>query len=301
MSFTLNKFKISSGILHTSIKILEYFKELIISDDIQKINKLFISDLSYSIIFLEQCGYIKKLNNKQYIILKSFDSSEYKLKIKELLKEYIINYNPLWTNRIKWGLSSMTKDLTINELHCFNEVALLDFNKIENIFWWNELPYFEDQNINKRKIGAIGEYLTILYETNKTKSKPIQTSLIGSFHGYDVLSINNNILDTKKFIECKTTIMKDNYIINITINEWETAISNKDIYFFHIWKLDIKTKISVLYEISVEEMVEHIPKPSDSNYGNFTNASINLTTLLKDKKSSIEYNNLLIFEDLTLV
>ena len=137
MSFTLNKFKISSGILHTSIKILEYFKELIISDDIQKINKLFISDLSYSIIFLEQCGYIKKLNNKQYIILKSFDSSEYKLKIKELLKEYIINYNPLWTNRIKWGLSSMTKDLTINELHCFNEVALLDFNKIENIFWWN--------------------------------------------------------------------------------------------------------------------------------------------------------------------
>ena len=296
MSSSQNKLQLSSGILHTSIKILQNFKKVVKLQEILDLHKIFISEVQYSLIFLENCEYIKHISTNDYIILKSLEPIDYKNQLKELLYNYIIYYKPLWTERIKWGLSSFIKDMTLNESHCFQEVSLLDFENIENIFWWNKLPFYENENLSQRKVGAIGEFLTLKYEKKRSESTPIHISLLGSYHGYDILSLDNKYSNNKKLIECKATTSIKDIIINITRNEWDTALLNAQNYYFHIWKLDIQKRRAILYEITTDELSIHIPNPSNSTYGYFTNANVNLTKILKDKNTTIEYDNLLFFE-----
>jgi hypothetical protein len=291
-----NNFTISSGIIHTSIKILDYFSHEVNLKDIANIKNVFLTDIKYPILFLEKCGYIKTLKNNEYVLLKNISNQNYIEQFKELLYQYIIEFKPIWINRIKWGLSSFTKDLSANELHCFKEVNLLDFDNFSNIIWWNNLPYFDEQNINLRTIGAIGEFLSLKYEKDRINLTPTHTSLLGGFHGYDILSKMQTGSNENKFIECKSTTNHNDCLINITINEWETALLNKEFYFFHIWKLHHKEKKSYLYEFSVEQMESHIPIRSVSKLGNFTNAQINLTNLLSQNYPLTQYENLSIFE-----
>ena len=296
MSFTQNNISISSGIIHTSIKILNYFKKEINIDEINEISNIFNSNIKYSLIFLDKCQFIKKINSNKYYILKDLKSIEYKEKINELLYEYLINFTPFWTKRIKWGLSTFLKDLTVNELHCFTESSLLDYNNIDNIFWWNKLPFYDDNNINLRTIGIIGEHLSIKYETEKTGQKPTQTSLLGGYHGYDILSKKINNLNENIYIECKSTINQKRIQISITKNEWESATNNNNDYYFHIWSINQKYKNSKLYIISSNEMKYHIPNPSDSKFGVFSIAEIDLTNYISKIEPNIIYENLSLFE-----
>ena len=296
MSSTQNNINISSGIIHTSIKILTYFKKEINVNEINEISNVFNSNVKYSFLFLEKCQYIKKINSNKYFILKGINSIDYNDKVKELLYEYLIYFTPFWTKRIKWGLSTFIKDLSLNETHCFNEVSLLDYTNIENIFWWNKLPFFDDNNINLRTIGIIGEQLSLRYEFEKTGKTPTQTSLLGGFHGYDILSNEKNNPLINIYIECKTTIIQNKISISITNNEWESALKNENQYFFHIWNINLNLKLSKLYIISVNEMKIHIPNPSDSKFGFFSIAVIDLTNYIENVNPVIIYENLSIFE-----
>jgi hypothetical protein len=296
MNSILNKLNISSGIIHTSIKILTYFEKEININEINKISVIFNSNIKYSIFFLENCHYIKKISSDRYFIIKEINSNDYKFKVRELLFEYLVNYSPFWTRRIKWGLSSFIKDLTLNETHCFNEAGLLDYSVIENILWWNKLPFFENNNLNLRTIGIIGEQLSIKYENERTKIEPTQISLLGGFHGYDILSKKTDNDYNNIYIECKTTINFKKVLISITKNEWESAIKNKNDYYFHIWIINTKLRFSKLYILSTYEMEFHIPNPSDSNYGVFSIAEIDLTNYILKKEPSVIYENLSLFE-----
>lgn len=291
-----NNLKISSGIIHTSIKILNYFKKEISVDEIYELSNIFNSNIKYSLIFLEECQFIKRITPTKYFIIKEIKSLKYIDIVRDLLNEYLIHYSPFWTKRIKWGLSSFTKDLSLNEIHCFNEANLLDFSNIDNILWWNKLPYFEDNNLNLRSIGIIGEQLSIKYENEIKGYTTTHVSLLGGFHGYDILSKENNNPLSNIYIECKTTTKQNQTVISITNNEWETAIKNSNNYFFHIWVINTNIKSSKLYVINVDDMKIHIPNPSDSKFGIFSTAEINLTSYINKMDPVIIYENLSIFE-----
>ncbi len=290
-----SKFTISSGILHTSIKILKYFHQDISYKDISKFRNVFITDIKYPLYFLEKCGYIKSIKGDDYVLIKNIIIGSHIEQFKELLRSYIIEFKPIWTDRIKWGLSTFIKDLNSNEIHCFNEVNLLDFKNFDNVMWWNELPFYENMNLNLRTIGSLGEFLSITYERDRIKIEPTHISLLGGYHGYDILSKVTESDIRNKLIECKTTINIAKCLLHLTINEWETALNNKEDYFFHVWILNIKENIATLYEFPVSEMIMHIPSPSISQLGKFTNAELDLTTLLKDTIPTSRYDNLSLF------
>jgi hypothetical protein len=114
MSSTQNNINISSGIIHTSIKILTYFKKEINVNEINEVSNIFNSNIKYSFLFLEKCQYIKKINSSKYYILKGINSNDYNDKV---IKHYLYSHA---------------------QVDFFDGFKNIDFDLIDNMVKWTD-------------------------------------------------------------------------------------------------------------------------------------------------------------------
>lgn len=281
------KYGITSGLINSSIRLLEIFsrhKELSYNEVMANQN-IIQTDLTQSLFFLQDLSLIHVFRD-EIVIIEPFEFEDRpELIYKKILKSYIMVFQPVWTNRLHWGVKAVLSDFTLDESHCFKEAGLIDLEDFNVSKWWYSLPVYGNTQNDKSTNGLIGEFLTMDYEESRIGIRPRMMSTESSNHGYDVMSKWSSIESTNKLIEVKTIVNSNNQIIFLSNFEWQTALKNKDIYIFHFWVLKNDEGTAILYEFNVSDLMSHIPLESLSGFGLFDSAKIEVSSLLRDQAS----------------
>jgi len=130
---------------------------------------------------------------------------------------------------------------------------LFDITDKDVVAWWSGLSQllqtYDDELL--KKIGNFGESLTFKFENKRLLAdgfaiNPFDVtwvSRISDIEGYDIKSIRGTLLKLKKSqkdkiqIEVKASVISntDRFRFMVSRNEWNTALSNIDSYFFYCW------------------------------------------------------------------
>jgi hypothetical protein len=179
--------------------------------------------------------------------------------VRKILFDYIINCKPMWGYRIPLGRKEAYFIMTKEEQRCFAEANLMDENITPDcIRWWDEVAngFRSDADQRKNEIGRNGEFLTLLYEKNRTTSIPIYQSIDSNLSGFDIISVVSSENDQKLLIEVKSTnksISSASFFVSD--NEWNVATTSES-YMFYLWILDSTPKLA---KLSPDDVKSHIP------------------------------------------
>ena len=181
-----------------------------------------------------------------------------------MLMRMIIAEKPKWIRFLRMGATdAFVGKLTSNEKQLFREFGLLTQRGIlsdENAEkWWYEAQNlgWDFENEVRAEHGKTGEELSMLWEEERTGSRPIWTSRKNSGAGFDIESIQAHDDTNNRLIEVKATTSRS---VFITRNEAKICDENRESYYFHIWILnrDVQKK-SILCTANAEEILQHIP------------------------------------------
>lgn len=281
------KYGLTSGLINSSIRLLEIFsshKRLSYNDVLTNQN-LITTDLTQTLFFLQDLKLINIFHDEIVII----DSLEFDEKpefiYKKILRSYILVFQPVWTNRLHWGIKTVLSDLALDESHCFKEAGLINLEDFNVSKWWYSLPVYGNTENHISTNGLIGEFLTMDYEEYRIGIRPRMISSESSSHGYDIMSKQNSVESTNKLIEVKTISNSNEQRIFLSNFEWQTALKNIDNYVFHFWVLKNDEGFAILYEFNVSDLINHIPLESPSGFGLFDSAKIEISSLLNEQQS----------------
>jgi hypothetical protein len=190
----------------------------------------------------------------QQIVQEKHEDIALRIQLGHLIESYL----PPWLPVLAFGRSEAMKYLKPDIRQCFEEAGLADGETDEIVNWWDTYSKIsrsakKDKNV---EVGRKGEKLSLKYELDRTKRKPIWKGLGSNFAGYDILSIiDENNLEPLR-IEVKTSnSIPETASFYITKNEWDVAITS-DHYIFHLWALQPKPK---RFPVEVSDVKEHIP------------------------------------------
>ena len=280
------KYGITSGLINSSILLLEIFSKhkKVGYNDFMKNQNLIPTDLSQSLFFLHDLNLIHVFHDEIVSIgPQEFDKSPDYI-YKKILRSYVTVFQPVWTNRLHWGVKAVLSNLSLDESHCFKEAGLNNLDDFDVYKWWASLPVYGNSINNKSTNGLIGEFLTMDFEENRVGVRPRMMSSESSKHGYDVLSKMKSTEYINKFIEVKTISNPSMPEIFLSNHEWQTALRAGEEYVFHFWILNKKKQFATLYEFSTPDLINHVPLDSLSGCGVFDSAKINVSDLLAATK-----------------
>jgi hypothetical protein len=273
---------LSSGIVNSVIKLIHIIKNNggeISNSEFIELSPILYAPIESVIDFIDflNCFNFK---NERVSINSEFKSLEDQIEIyRQINSIFLSRVKPIWIDRLRWGLESVSESMDENTRHCFRESGLLEFNDIDVLKWWYSLPYFKGDERNMIT-GTIGELLTIHFEENVKGRKAVRDSLKSSSKGYDVSSSDHT---GRNFIESKTS--ENGSYIFITRNEWDKSkILNP--YYFYIWIL--KEQHAELYILSSFELIDHVPDKSRSGFGQFETCCVDIKKLLNGLTKSFE-------------
>ena len=119
--------------------------------------------------------------------------------------------------------------------------------------WWQSLleSYQEYDAEKTKQIGDIGEKLTIQHERRRLGLDGIEglharvkwVARFSSDYGYDILSVRGSFFRDKwgmldpiqVEVKSSTIAAESSFSFKVTRNEWNTAQTNPDSYFFYCW------------------------------------------------------------------
>ena len=192
---------------------------------------------------------------------------------RDILYEYICEARPAWANRIPAGREEAFASMNKDELFCFKEAGLACRPVTASIVaWWDEVAeHFRSHTDNDLvQIGRAGEKLTIMYELERTGRLPSWISVESNFAGYDILSCESGMSERKRLIEVKSTQKEmGDAEFYITRNEWETALTSINDYYFYLWEIGKVNKLAI---VSASIMGNHVSK--NVGYGRWISVSI---------------------------
>jgi len=193
---------------------------------------------------------------KQYV-----DGGDLRLAFRLFLYAYISETHPIWAYRIPMGREEAFAVMEKDEKFCFAEAGLADNPVADDVvMWWDSVAKLfrsHDDNANL-EIGREGERLTMAYELTRTGFSPTWVSIDSNFAGYDVLSRESRVQPGRRMIEVKTTQKKLSAAeFYISKNEWETAETSLDRYYFYLWQIGGSKELAI---VSAREMARHISK-----------------------------------------
>jgi hypothetical protein len=273
---------LSSGIVNSVIKLIHTIKNN--GGEISNAELIELSPILYAPIesVIDFVVFLNCFNFKNEVVSinSEFNSLEDQIEIyRQINSIFLSKVKPIWIERLKWGLQSVSESMDENTRHCFRESGLLEFNDIDVLKWWYSLPYFKGDERNMIT-GAIGELLTIHFEENVKGRKAVRDSLKSSSKGYDVSSSDHEGMN---FIESKTS--ENGSYIFISRNEWDKSkILNP--YYFYIWILN--EQHAELYIMSSFELIDHVPDKSRSGFGQFETCCVDIKKLLNGLTKSFE-------------
>lgn len=183
---------------------------------------------------------------------------------RRMLMRMIIVEKTKWSRFLRNGpTDAFVSKLTSNEKQLFREFGLLIREGIlmdENAEkWWYDAQNlgWNIENDIRSEHGKIGEELSMDWEEERTGSRPIWVSRKDSQAGFDIESVQSYDCPDRKLIEVKATTSGS---IFVTRNEAKVCFRNKEIYFFHVWKLNLDdNRRSSLCTVTADEMMENFP------------------------------------------
>lgn len=199
------------------------------------------------------------------------------------IKAFVITYRPIWANSMRQGRMRFVESLSAGNRDVFVAAGLLQSSpSTEVVSWWDDIVGHARlvTDIEKVLQSRKAEKLTIKHEKQRLNqlgiSKPPEwTGLDDNFAGYDVLSYDvKNDNEVNRMIEVKSTVASP-LRFYLSRNEWDTAVSVGDAYYFHIW--DMAAEPPTLYEFTVAQVCPHIP--DDNRKGKWRNVEIPIGAL----------------------
>ena len=218
-----------------------------------------------------------KLTNHGSLNLRCTDSKEI---LRNAILSYVKNKKPLWSKNIIFGRTKLLAFCNSSVYQVFVEAGLEKDITPDVLKFFDQLrdavQLFNSEN--KTLIGRLGEELSLDYEENRTKQKPVWIALEDNCAGYDILSISNDSEKAPLQIEVKTSIRDNGAAFYLTRNEWNVAEKSKN-YHFHFWYIDKSNEV-LFYHCDKTEVAEHIP--FDKGTGQWQEVYI-LFSIFKDK------------------
>lgn len=202
------------------------------------------------------------LSERGRVIAQSYQSKhDLEQAFRNILYEYICEARPAWANRIPAGREEAFASMNKDELFCFKEAGLSCRPATASIVaWWDEVAgHFRSHADNDLvQIGRVGEKLTIRYELERTGRLPSWISVESNFAGYDILSCESGMNERKRLIEVKSTAKEWGAAeFYITRNEWETALTCINDYYFYLWRIGKENKLAI---VPASTMENHVAK-----------------------------------------
>jgi hypothetical protein len=196
------------------------------------------------------------------------------------IKDTLSIFPPTWLNIARRGRNTVKRNMTVNEIQCFQNARLFNTDDLDVIAWWDEiiLSSFDIDGKKKHATGRKGELLTCYLEELRTGKKPILHSIDVNTAGYDVLSIISATDRTDLFIEVKSSKLKWKYAnFYLTRNEWGLISKNKD-SALHLWSFD---KELLFARVSYKDIKSHIPL--NTGVGKWGNAIIPFSIVVPNR------------------
>ena len=216
-----------------------------------------LMDLALTCHWVIQSGDLIVLSDHGKELLSTQEFGE---QAKIILSDYIYYVTPAWAKRIPYGRQEAFIFMIKDEQACFYEAGLMEENPEKTVIkWWDHISGLirRSEDVRKTEIGRKGEYLTILYEQERTGVKPQWVSLESNLSGYDVISQHSSGNSSPLLIEVKSSeknIESADFYISTT--EWHTAC-NADNYMFYLWLILGKEK--QLAKVQPEQLLPYIP------------------------------------------
>lgn len=189
----------------------------------------------------------------------------------DMFLSMIVSSKPDWLTKVQFGRSAI-KEVVLelenseNLIQIFEELELFNSNDEVVSIWWAYLDFIarsqDNESFNKRKLGLLGESLSLQYEKNIIKDLGLTNSIENIAidfpnAGYDILSWR--IKDKKEheiYIESKYN-SRNNKSFFLTRNEYNKAIESKDNYFIYLWLSNDHTNPIIL---KYKDIVKNTPK-----------------------------------------
>ena len=281
--------RLSSTLIYDSIRIAEWLRERPICerDSISFLTRLLLTIEAKTVLdwlcFVRavkiEDGFYKLSDDYLRELVSYNDDSPYFVKVRGLLKRYILNCKPTWSSNIIYGRREVFFFLTEDEQRCFIEAKLMNECDSNTVEWWDSIAnrIRSEFGISLNEEGRTGENLTISYEKQRTGLDPKWASLDSNLLGYDVDSFVGPQDQTHLYIEVKTTNLSDDEaVIYISKHEWEVADSNPH-YAFYVWSVhQNKTKLLMLCP---DDVRPHIPR--NSGVGTWENVKIRIKDFIE--------------------
>lgn len=223
----------------------------------------------------QKCGWITQ-NEK--MMLKPTEKGQSLLKIndpitrlREQIKDIIIGYPPTWLGIINRGRKEVKRNMSNNEIQCFEAAYLFREDDISVVQWWDTLivSSFDRIDLENHQIGRIGELLSLILEEIRIGQKPYLVSLDVNFAGYDIESQVGKNDKTKLFIEVKTSIREWSHAtFFLTRHEWDVLSQNKNAVV-HLWTIQPELKFAFVHFDAIENSI-----PIDSGSGKWKKVEI---------------------------
>jgi hypothetical protein len=198
------------------------------------------------------------------------------LTLRRQLADIIQSHRPPWAAILTAGRKEAKINLPDVISQCLDEAMLLDTTDEEIVNWWDQCAGIMrgEKAANSLIVGRRGERLSLRYETDRTGQPARWQAIESNRSGYDVLSVQDRGSPIPLKIEVKASSRKFKEAeINITTNEWQTALAAPGSYIFHVWVLGANgNQPPALFVLSTETIAAHIPQNSGS--GKWTNSAI---------------------------
>lgn len=198
-----------------------------------------------------------------------------------VLYEYICEVRPAWANKIPAGREEAFAGMNKDELFCFKEAGLACRPVTTSVVaWWDEVAnHFRSQADNDLlQVGRAGEKLTIVYELERTGRLPSWISVESNFAGYDILSCESGTSERRRLIEVKCSKKEEGDAeFYITRNEWETALTCINDYYFYLWEISKENKLAI---VPASTMENHVAK--NTGAGRWVSVAIPFETFSKN-------------------
>ena len=202
------------------------------------------------------------LSEKGRSIAETYErDGDLQLTFRAILREYVCEARPPWAYRIPCGREEAFSAMNSDELFCFKEAGLFGQPVTRDVvLWWDEVAarFRSAEEASLLNIGRIGEQLAMAYELRRTGRQPYWVSVESNFAGYDILSCEDAGSSTRRLIEVKSTGMSlQQAEFFISRNEWDTASSCMEHYYFYLYHLGDTNDLAV---VSALEMKYHVAK-----------------------------------------
>ena len=170
--------------------------------------------------------------------------------LQELIRSILNEHKLPWVIFCNLDVVKFRAAIPANWEIILENCGLLNFDDYSILKWWRSLlyKYNQEKKLRLKKIGDIGESLTLSFEQDRIQNAKYDHTILVSWAasiddelGFDIISIYGAEYEGEDkeeiYIEVKSSERESTseFSFYVSRNEWEVAKEYGDAYFFYCW------------------------------------------------------------------